>query len=1437
MPNQRLRIERRPNARIERSALDEVRTIQTLLQDAYKDAGDGRTLVRELVQNADDAEASRLVFVVLDEGLPDADNSLLRGPALLVANNGAFRERDWKGIHQALGGSKAEELGKVGRFGVGLKSAFHICEAVVYFGAENDLLRPGVLNPWAGTGESGDADPIHPDWDWVDDADVDRLRAAATSLLSGFRNGLLLWVPLRLRAHLDRAEGRLYGLAEFCPSPDAVREWFGSPDGLALLLAQCGHIRSIKAIGASGEGGAVEALVHVERPGFVAGAWVGRPIADRPAFRRSFGGGISAGERVWEVQGIDALGGDALHQLRARADWPHEQEWVGGVVRTIPRKALGHAAVTVLRTAKREDSATVRVRWAVFLPLDDDPDPRPGPLVECAALSGPYDWEIVLHGYFWPSHDRRSIPAVTTEEAGAGVGAVRATWNRAVRDELLLPLLPSLLASVARDLDQPVARALVSAVAASQVIRDNRDAVTREAVLLPVLREDGIRFESRSGESINLSVPAWEQAPLAVRAEWIAHVAAIGDTLPFTHAGAPRIGGDAAPWPVEWLSRFLGCVAPAALDSAGAVLWAESLVRHVIGRQPATDDRGARAVADWLGGCIGDRALTPTTGQAEGREDLRDAWRRLFRALPQHWLVEAPIESQPAVVELASAGLVGWGLLPVPLGRSDTATDSRPDEQRLDRALLELGTALADGSDVSKTRQRSRLLLAERLLAARDGRPLTGGLAGLPLLRAQRLPDGEDEPWSLERLNDETGKRRVFSKPGSETDSEQQTPTDFRKAAHDLASALSVHVWMVEHDVARFSGAPTPQAEHLAAAVLATDEIGSEPTGRLALLKRLASSAESTDVLPALRVLLGGPFAADGLQALYFARSHDTERDANQQSLSILLRLLGQSWRAVNAQLAETLPQTLCDELGARSVDPGQLQQLLSECLAEDVDWPDLDRAELLHILQRMHGTAPGVREQWRAMPLHRRVGGARGSIDERTVRALGSAEVPPELMGEIALLDPDAEIAHLYDDVPKLDDEGILRLMLASQQPSRFAHQILRSLCPGPTDQLILPRNSETRALLHRAEWLPDSSGGGIAPERLLLVPLPLQRPVAALAAGGALGEYRTGAHVEAEFWETAEAVVREILQLTSATAQLKRIASAVDVDRLSALEGGAHLVLPDPDVASAELIGEVLQTPVAGSLPGWSLLHAAAHVLGAPAKDLTGSARDALLALTRSMCAPLPSQRQAALLGEIARGRPARDSAGGRAFRALLDRFATDEAFFTAVLPHLALPTQDGQWRPAAEIARSSSGLARRHLLLTDLRKSLRLDRELPASQRPGTRPKREFGGADVLGKYFDAWQGRVPAGAVGAFLSLLGDGHDDGILRLAEQWLGEDVSVDGVRAALTSAAGRDRYATVKVFIGIIVSGAARLEALNILGDRAENGSRNGTRHHFRD
>ena len=445
----------RPNAGIVRSPLDEIKAIQTLLADIYKDAGDGRTLFRELVQNADDAGARRLGLAVLECGWPDARNSLLRGPALLVANDGAFPDKDREALHKAIGGSKEDDVGKIGTFGIGLKSVFHICEAFLYMGAEKSEWRAGVLNPWAGTGENGEADPLHPDWDVVAAVDVERLRSVTTELLGQTSSGLLLWIPLRRHDHLDRgAEGRRYGLGERCLKSDDLCAWLERSAPAALLLAQCGHLRTIDLARAPSP---VRLRVRDEKLMRVfrqTAGWVGRHQDDAEGFPdRTFEGEIVSDGRSWSVVGIEALGSESLRQLRSQSDWPQSPQWRNGRYSTVPRKALAHAAITVLRPSDSDaEPSGTRLRWAVFLPLDDDPEPSSSAIVESSSSPA---WEIVLHGYFWPSQDRRSIPGVTGDVGNAASdGDMRIRWNRALCEDLLLPLLPSALAKAVVGVDE-----------------------------------------------------------------------------------------------------------------------------------------------------------------------------------------------------------------------------------------------------------------------------------------------------------------------------------------------------------------------------------------------------------------------------------------------------------------------------------------------------------------------------------------------------------------------------------------------------------------------------------------------------------------------------------------------------------------------------------------------------------------------------------------------------------------------------------------------------------------------------------------------------------------------------------------------------------------------------------------------------------------------
>ena len=1423
----------RPNAGIVRSPLDEIKAIQTLLADVYKDAGDGRTLFRELVQNADDAGSQRLGLVVLERGWPDARNSLLRGPALLVANDGAFPDKDRQALHKAIGGSKEDEVGKIGTFGIGLKSVFHICEAFLYMGAEKSEWWAGVLNPWAGTGEGGDADPLHPDWDKIVGGDVERLRSVTTELLGSTSNGLLLWIPLRRPEHLDRgAEGRQYGLGECCPRPEDLCARFGCSAPTALLLAQCGHLQTIGAERAAGPE-SLHDRVRLVRVARRTVGWVGRYRKDGGRYPdRSFEGEIISDDRSWSVVGIETRGSESLRQLQSRSDWPQSPKWENGRYSSEPRKALAHAAVTVLQPSDLEaDLSGARLRWAVFLPLDDDPEPRSSAIVECKGPSPA--WEIILHGYFWPSQDRRSIPGVT-EEIGNPVGddGVRVRWNRALCEELLLPLLPSTLANAVVGVDERAARRLLGAVVRADMVKNRLALVRRRHWLLPIITADGIQWKALEANTYPvLSIPRWNQAPEVVRERFAASCDKRTDDDVFIDDDAPRLADELDDWSVARLERLLNCIPGDTFGSPQTLRWIEAFVSHCLGRDACGGDIRAAAVARWLVGQIGDGVLAHTTlrsASRESREELRKAWQELCETLPKAWLVETPVGSQQAVAELAAEDVFGEGLFPVPLGRRRGEPPAPLlDRERLDRALHTLGRRLEAGGESERLRH-SRLLLAESLLSTRHDGPLGEHLVGLPLLRVVRLPEDREEAWSIAELRRRIENCRVFASPASEISDYDRTdgiqperPSDPKPAVMELARALDENVWMVSGDAVAsvVADVSPPAPDALASAVLRADAL-SDPAHRKPLLMRLAPEvSDNSDVRRAARVLLAGRAAGVvGEDAELF---HD--RSGNGRAVRILLRLLGRSWCAVQGKLVESLSHDVLESLSVGQADHRALHRLLGDCLGRHVDWTGLNDGEALQLLQELYGATHEERERWRTMPLHRGVDGMRGTFNQRARRSTGRTgelRLPPELEAEVRLLDPEPQVAHLYASVPGMDRDGLLQLMLEDSRPWRFAKQIARSVrsSEGP---VLLPQDRELRDLLRRSRWLPRRDGGALAPDAVLIAPKELLHAVAGLAAAGAFGDKRLPEAVDPGIWRTAEPVVRAIFGGLSHRRQVQRMVDALDSDQVGQVNRGAWLVMPKPDFVDASLVEDALQTTLAGSHPGWKFVHAAARVVG-HGDDRSPDSSEPLVALAKALCAPIPPERQIEILTSLAGSRPTKDSPGGRLFRRCLECFVETYEFIAHVLPALDLPTQDGNWHASRDVARTETGVARRHRLLPELRTVLQpsgVD-PVPNASSAGSTPAGT--GLDALNEYFEPWRGRVQYGSVGAFLTLLGDGLHNSIGDLARQWLGEDLSLNGMRSPLVGPDGMDPCSDVSVFVSPKVARGDRVSAVNVLGSR---------------
>ena len=83
-----------------------------------------------MIQNADDAGAKKVQFYVdcRSHGRDTLRQALaeFQGPSLLSVNDAVFTEKDWKGIRSLQQSVKAEDPFKVGRFGIGFNSVYHL---------------------------------------------------------------------------------------------------------------------------------------------------------------------------------------------------------------------------------------------------------------------------------------------------------------------------------------------------------------------------------------------------------------------------------------------------------------------------------------------------------------------------------------------------------------------------------------------------------------------------------------------------------------------------------------------------------------------------------------------------------------------------------------------------------------------------------------------------------------------------------------------------------------------------------------------------------------------------------------------------------------------------------------------------------------------------------------------------------------------------------------------------------------------------------------------------------------------------------------------------------------------------------------------------------------------------------------------------------------
>ncbi|MDP2856999.1 MAG: hypothetical protein Q8P50_03370 [Bacillota bacterium] len=1383
------------------------------LHNILEDYESGFPVLKELLQNAADAGATE-IDIGWTRGIPATGHPLLNGPVLFAANNGRFTESNEHALKTIGLSDKPGQASAIGKFGLGLKSVFHVGEAFFYLGPDDGESGPGApasprwgcVNPWSPV--KGSNEPaLHEDWDQLTDTIPLSLAECLRRVLredqprNPARGWFSLWVPLRRESHC----GRTGGITAFYPGdlPDPVAGLLHPPP-LNEIMAILPMLLSLEVvrIWSTDETGAfsLEAKLTLEKSA-ERRQW--KPGEDPPAARvwplqgrvlgktqGSQGGfaSVFAGQEVYERR-------EALDGYMSDSHWPKRAiiDPAQGGLMQLPEKAGPHAAASFSRLPLAGSQGKLRVSWAVFLPVG-----KPEPALDC---STPFDVSLLLHGYFfvdpgrnhldfkWRGEDDERQDDKRRRDDNA-VARLRVDWNRTLRDELLLPqVLPALkrFVETAR-LDDGETRSVTLALEKSSLIKEDelRERLCAEYQWLCRVGPSGVRWGLAERNVPVLEIPP--ASPEVYRSVFPG-LDALETATCITFGGEPRL---AARRPSAWREEQLLAVLDVPPGAFRDWPCLEYLARFLEARE--TDLKRSASAQDALWSAS--RRAVRMFGPAALRPG-RDVLARVLAHVPAHRLFPVDVLSRHVSVadevfqELAQLELQTLPLSNEFLPASDPLSPS-------DQAAGEM--ALADAVEVL------RLLASPREGWTGDAFESFRNELAIVVIKAVT----EERPRLLETCAD----LRLFC--GFDAAKGRGTVLTYREIAaakeggclFNEGQAIAAKLQQSLHD-ARILVVPRdslkvlfPDGDRLSPcnspACVRTlgllPPLSPLPGERAALVEMLAPSipqnaADRAAWLRALRYLLHRSREhADGDERLIL-QDEDQSSQAWVKLAREALSLENGEWRLVPTALSRLLSEQQQTWLGVQRIDKALANELIYEAEPENVSCDALTDVESDEVLLALDD------DVLLRLPLHRDIHDVRRSIASPALIFLeGNFPLQDPLTQRVVVIarrsHPTVALKQQQLMKHSWNAEEAIDVVLQTNQPHLYDASIVQAL--QLLGETTLP--DELSGRLRRTEWLVTGDGTPVAPEYVLHVPeledeiahIAAQHPGVVFDVGSLREEYRQPdvLHLLVKHAlpppEVALALVGQVL--AENPDQLVGPLPPVEVGQhfesfIAAFQNAPNDVMPCASLLrtvaeklSREVCVRTLLPQLLKEFPADQVVERLSHILNHLASEHTrvpAESRNDVLSLYRMYLGVADSSGELArllpriqLLGESKRG-------------------------------------ESGKWRPAAQLCLSAEqGVDRSHTLSRRLEsivapKAPRIDpaQEVPQAEDRSTADTLAAQGdqrylgpqemaqelaetANRLKAYFQEWEGACPPGAIGAFLSLLGGGP--GVEQIANHYL---------------------------------------------------------------
>jgi len=1346
------------------------------LRDRYQS---GFPVLKEIIQNAHDAGCendSIELELCLSNGLQDADHPLLRGPALYFINNGAFLESDYRAIRSFGLNRKAIEKTSIGKFGLGMKSVFHLCEAFFFLAGNEKWKYKEILNPWSG---GDDFRSFHDDWNGFSDSDAALVKRNARPVFDSMDlstgSWFLLWLPLRKREHL-RVDGKevVSIVAEFPGDEKELLSFLFDPDlplELASLLPLLSRISAIRfwRMDEAGSDICPQFKIGVERGSLRV------ELTESAPYVRQVDGAVTyyRNERGEDFDSLIYSGRESLldiPELRSLSKsplWP--KSYVRdelGMGREAPDKATAHSAVVFSRSNGKQPG-NLKITWAVFLPVDGAKEE-----VRC---EGDGCFRLTLHGYFFVDAGRVDIKGI--KESGAlgedrgepeNEAELRRLWNIRLARKGTLPLvIPALKGFVKKaGLDSKDVWNLSDGLKESALFRNESAYICEKSIWACCLGKNGGEWQTLPAHARILPLPSppasdpgrpWKTMPNLELLEKRGII--------FVHKEAPHLVPGLLPqWNEEYLLEIL----------------------HLRERDVFSDQGRLEYLFRFLSGSAVRPFLKMGTLQERLKTILNQAFVSLGTDLRQNRsrvqdfvsLIDVqrryPVRHDaPKIIRELQRCETGVLIVAKEFDAVDDPGDARlgvEDSLALLRKLHHLINRLEQGGDHEETGHCRAI--ARDILRAQEKvqlRELLARARALKVLEAYDCLRGRPVAVSYAELLECRDNQMLFLY--SQGTTEQQR----LDLAPKLQEAVRERILLIRRktaDVVFGEGSPlvSCNADNVLESLGRKIQKLEPVEKRRGLLSHIAGAdLSSGSRVRGLRYLLHGledRFQDDG--ALWV-----TGYDQSPVWGKLWRELESQDedgWNLLDRGPVEEIPPNKWPKLAIREIRPESILKELRDRGTEGIDGERFTRDEREAVLKELAGDE----DLWKDLPFHETVRGRPVSVVPGRSFLETDIPLPDELYSCADVIrraeDPVVR-AQQKDWLVPLSPEGVITIALRYEQPSKFWGLIM--------DNLDRSMKILTGKIFRDTTWLLDRDRLPVKPSDVLFLEKMQDEADRLLAV--ARGTFCSPGKLLREIRDHAAFDLLKEFSFARNSDGLEKLALLLgETDEY-------HVGVVDLEKSFSQTVKICARLPGDLHLPGWDLLARAIKAFSSQ------TCRDILLP---EILRPIPADRIADILKWL-REEHTRAGKGSKkdvlaAFNAYLAALVKSEGGRDR-LPLLFLLSRDKDWKPADRLCADAEGVSDSHLLDDQQKYILRsviVRADRVQARELNKRPEhRNLGpeivvSADNLEDFFAEWEGLVEPEMICAFLSLLGDGP--GMRDLAERYSGRH-SMEWIRDSI--------------------------------------------------